>query len=97
MRHVELVAFENDSILQPKGIVIVHRKGITKTVRHLVIEILSVFAAYAITDNFWIAAIIFAVFLGIGIPNTKIMTPNQMIKNWKMNRLFQTRIPYMFF
>jgi len=45
------------------------------------VGILSVFAAYTITDNFWIAAIIFAMFLGIGMPNTKIMTPDQMIKS----------------
>ncbi|MGI9566994.1 MAG: hypothetical protein ACR2LL_08285 [Nitrosopumilus sp.] len=81
MRHVELVAFENDSILHQKALLLPIGKVSLRQLGVLVIGILSVFAAYAITDNFWVAAVIFAVFLGIGMPNTKIMTPDQMIKS----------------
>ena len=81
MRHVELVAFENDSILHQKALSLPIGKVSLRQLGVLVVGILSVFATYAITDNFWIAAIIFAVFLGIGMPNTKIMTPDQMIKS----------------
>lgn len=80
-RHVELVAFENDSILHQKALSLPIGKVSLRQLGVLVIGILSVFAAYAITDNFWIAAVIFAVFLGIGMPNTKIMAPDQMIKS----------------
>lgn len=81
MRHVELVAFENDSILHQKALSLPIGKVSLRQLGVLVIGILSVFVAYAISDNFWITAIIFAIFLGIGMPNTKIMTPDQMIKN----------------
>ena len=81
MRHVELVAFENDSILHQKALSLPIGKVSLRQLGVLVIGILSVFATYAITDNFWMAAVIFAIFLGIGMPNTKIMTPDQMIKS----------------
>ncbi|MDH3657185.1 MAG: hypothetical protein OEM77_03520 [Nitrosopumilus sp.] len=81
MRHVELVAFENDSILHQKALSLPIGKVSLRQLGVLIVGILSVFAAYSITDNFWIAAIIFAMFLGIGMPNTKIMTPDQMIKS----------------
>jgi len=81
MRHVELVAFENDSILHQKALSLPIGKVSLRQLGLLIVGILSVFAAYAITDNFWIAAIIFTMFLGIGMPNTKIMTPDQMIKS----------------
>ena len=81
MRHVELVAFENDSILHQKALSLPIGKVSLRQLGVLVAGILNVFAAYAITDNFWVAAIIFAIFLGIGMPNTKIMTPDQMIKS----------------
>lgn len=81
MRHVELVAFENDSILHQKALSLPIGKVSLRQLGVLVIGILSVFATYAITDNFWFAAVIFAIFLGIGMPNTKIMTPDQMIKS----------------
>ena len=81
MRHVELVAFENDSILHQKALSLPIGKVSLRQLGVLVIGILSVFTTYAITDNFWIAAILFAIFLGIGMPNTKIMTPDQMIKS----------------
>ena len=80
-RHVELVAFENDSILHQKALSLPIGKVSLRQLGVLVIGILSVFAAYAITENFWVAAVIFAIFLGIGMPNTKIMTPDQMIKS----------------
>lgn len=80
-RHVELVAFENDSILHQKALSLPIGKVSLRQLGVLVIGILSVFATYAITDNFWIAAVIFTIFLGIGMPNTKIMTPNQMIES----------------
>ena len=81
MRHVELVAFENDSILHQKALLLPIGKVSLRQLGVLVVGILSVFTTYAITDNFWIAAVIFAIFLGIGMPNTKIMTPDQMIKS----------------
>jgi len=81
MRHVELVAFENDSILHQKALSLPIGKVSLRQLGVLIVGILSVFAAYAITDNFWVAAIIFVIFLGIGMPNTKIMTPDQMIKS----------------
>ena len=81
MRHVELVAFENDSILHQKALSLPIGKISLRQLGVLVVGILSVFASYAITDNFWVAAVIFVIFLGIGMPNTKIMTPDQMIKS----------------
>ncbi len=80
-RHVELVAFENDSILHQKALSLPIGKVSLRQLGVLVMGILSVFTTYAITDNFWIAAVIFVIFLGIGMPNTKIMTPDQMIKS----------------
>ena len=81
MRHVELVAFENDSILHQNALSLPIGKVSLRQLGVLVVGILNVFAAYAITDNFWIAAVLFAVFLGIEMSNTKIMTPDQMIKS----------------
>ena len=81
MRHVELVAFENDSILHQKALSLPVGKVSLRQLGILVVGILIVFTSYAITDNIIIPAILFAVFLGIGLPNTKIMTPDQMIKS----------------
>ena len=81
MRHVELMAFENDSILHQRALSLPIGKVSLRQLGVLVMGILSVFVAYAITDNFWVSAVIFAIFLGIGMPNTKIMTPDQMIKS----------------
>ncbi len=81
MRHVELVAFENDSILHQKALSLPVGKVSLRQLGILVVGILAVFSTYAITDNIIVPAILFAVFLGIGLPNTKIMTPDQMIKS----------------
>ncbi len=81
MRHVELVAFENDSILHQKALSLPVGKVSLRQLGILVVGILVVFSAYAITDNIIVPAILFAIFLGIGLPNTKIMTPDQMIKS----------------
>lgn len=81
MRHVELVAFENDSILHQKALSLPIGKVSLRQLGVLVVGILNVFTVYAITDNFWIVAVLFAVFLGIEMSNTKIMTPDQMIKS----------------
>ncbi len=81
MRHVELVAFENDSILHQKALSLPVGKVSLRQLGILVIGILTVFSAYAITDNIIVPAILFAIFLGIGLPNTKIMTPDQMLKS----------------
>ena len=81
MRHVELVAFENDSILHQKALSLPVGKVSLRQLGILVVGILVVFTSYAITDNIIVPAILFAVFLGIGLPNTKIMTPDQMIKS----------------
>ena len=81
MRHVELVAFENDSILHQKALSLPVGKVSLRQLGILVVGILTVFSAYAITDNIIVPGILFAIFLGIGLPNTKIMTPDQMIKS----------------
>ena len=81
MRHVELVAFENDSILHQKALSLPVGKVSLRQLGILVVGILTVFSSYAITDNIIMPAILFVIFLGIGLPNTKIMTPDQMIKS----------------
>ncbi|MGI9565405.1 MAG: hypothetical protein ACR2LL_00110 [Nitrosopumilus sp.] len=52
MRHVELVAFENDSILHQKALLLPIVKVSLRQLGVLVVVILSVFATYSITDNF---------------------------------------------
>ncbi|MDH3501608.1 MAG: hypothetical protein OEL69_03760 [Nitrosopumilus sp.] len=81
MRHVELVAFENDSILHQKALSLPVGKVLLRQLGILVVGILTVFSACAITDNIIVPGMLFAIFLGIGLPNTKIMTPDQMLKS----------------
>ena len=80
MRHVELVIFENDSIMHEKALSLPIGKVSFRQLAMMLIGILSAMVGYFITKDIIVSGVILAVFLGLGLVNTKIMSPDQMIK-----------------
>jgi len=81
MRHVELTVFENHTILHEKAISLpVGGKVSFRQLGILTVGILAAFVAFFITKDFIVPGAVLATALGFGIPNTKIMTPDQTLR-----------------
>ena len=80
MRHVELVIFENDSILNEKALSLPIGKVSFRQLGVILIGVLAAMMSYFITKEIIVPGVVLAVSLGLGMINTKIMTPDQMIK-----------------
>lgn len=82
MRHVELTIFENQSILHEKGVTLpVGLKVSFRQLGILTVGVLAAFVGFFITKDFIAPGITIAITLGFGLPNTKIMTPDQKVKS----------------
>ena len=82
MKHVELTVFENQSILHEKGVTLpVGLKVSFRQLGILTVGVLVAFVGFFITKDFIAPGIIIAIALGFGLPNTKIMTPDQKVKS----------------
>jgi len=80
MRHVELVVFENDSILNEKALSLPIGRVSFRQLGVILIGVLAAMMSYFVTKEIIVPGIVLAVSLGLGMVNTKIMTPDQMIK-----------------
>ena len=80
MRHVELVVFENDSILNEKALSLPIGKVSFRQLGVILTGVLAAMMSYFITKEIIVPGVVLAVSLGLGMINTKIMTPDQMIK-----------------
>ncbi|WP_316505415.1 hypothetical protein [Nitrosopumilus sp.] len=81
VRNIDLVTFENDSVLNQKSISLpVGKVSIRQTVI-LFAGILVTFLVFLTTDNLIVSGLIFAVFLGLGLIGSKAMSLDQMIKS----------------
>ena len=83
-RTIELVTFENDSVLNQKSISLPIGKVSIRQTAILFSGILVTFLVFMTMDNLVISGLVFAVFLGIGLIGTRVMTADQMIKSHVM-------------
>ena len=81
VRNIDLVTFENDSVLNQKSISLpIGKVSIRQTVI-LFVGILTTFLVFLTSDNLIISGLVFAVFLGLGLIGSKVMSLDQMIKS----------------
>ena len=80
-RNIDLVTFENDSVLNQKSISLPIGKVSIRQTTILFSGILVTFLVFMTTDNVIMAGLIFAVFLGLGLIGSRVMAADQMIKS----------------
>ncbi len=81
MRHVDLTVFENHTIMNEKAVSLpVGGKVSFRQLAILTAGVLAAFVAFIITKDFIVPGAVLATALGFGIPNTKIMTPDQTLR-----------------
>ncbi|MCA9813000.1 MAG: hypothetical protein KC483_09105 [Nitrosarchaeum sp.] len=80
MRHVELVVFENDSILNEKALSLPIGRVSFRQLGVILTGVLAAMVSYFVTKEIIAPGVVLVVSLGLGMINTKIMTPDQMIK-----------------
>ena len=80
MRHVELVVFENDSILNEKALSLPIGRVSFRQLGVILAGVLAAMISYFVTKEIIVPGAVLSVSLGLGMINTKIMTPDQMIK-----------------
>ena len=83
-RTIELVTFENDSVLNQKSISLPIGKVSIRQTAILFSGILVTFLVFMTMNNLVMSGLVFAVFLGIGLIGTRVMTADQMIKSHLM-------------
>ena len=83
-RNIDLVTFENDSVLNQKSISLPIGKVSIRQTAILFSGILVTFLVFMTTDNVIMAGLIFAVFLGLGLIGSRVMAADQMIKSHLM-------------
>jgi len=83
-RTIELITFENDSVLNQKSISLPIGKVSIRQTAILFSGILVTFLVFLTMNNLVISGFVFAVFLGIGLIGTRVMTADQMIKSHLM-------------
>jgi len=80
-RNIDLVTFENDSVLNQKSISLPIGKVSIRQTAILFSGILMTFLVFMATDNLIMSGFVFAVFLGLGLIGSRVMTADQMIKS----------------
>ena len=83
-RNIDLVTFENDSVLNQKSISLPIGKVSIRQTTILFSGILMTFLVFMTTDNLIMSGLIFAVFLGLGLIGSRVMAADQMIKSHLM-------------
>ena len=81
VRNIDLVTFENDSVLNQKSITLPMGKVSIRQTVILFVGILITFLVFLTSDNLIISGLVFAVFLGLGLIGSKVMSLDQMIKS----------------
>ena len=80
MRHVELIVFENDSILNEKALSLPIGKVSFRQLGVILVGVLAAMISYFVTKEIIVPGVVLAASMGLGMINTRIMTPDQMIK-----------------
>ena len=80
-RNIDLVTFENDSVLNQKSISLPIGKVSIRQTAILFSGILMTFLVFMGTDNLIMSGFVFAVFLGLGLVGSRVMAADQMIKS----------------
>lgn len=83
-RNIDLVTFENDSVVNQKSISLPIGKVSIRQTAILFSGILVTFLVFMTTDNVIVAGLVFAVFLGLGLIGSRVMAADQMIKSHLM-------------
>ena len=83
-RNIDLVTFENDSVLNQKSISLPIGKVSIRQTAILFSGILMTFLVFMTTDNLIMSGFVFAVFLGLGLIGSRVMAADQMIKSHLM-------------
>ena len=82
VRNIDLVTFENDSVLNQKSVTLPMGKVSIRQTVILFAGILVTFLVFLTTDNLIISGLVFAIFLGLGLIGSKVMSLDQMIKSY---------------
>ncbi|MDH3488472.1 MAG: hypothetical protein OEL82_10595 [Nitrosopumilus sp.] len=80
-RNIDLITFENDSVLNQKSISLPIGKVSIRQTAILFSGILMTFLVFMTSDNLIISGFVFAVFLGLGLIGSRVMAADQMIKS----------------
>ena len=83
-RNIDLVTFENDSVLNQKSISLPIGKVSIRQTAILFSGILVTFLVFMTSDNLIMSGFVFAVFLGLGLIGSRVMAADQMIKSHLM-------------
>ena len=81
VRNIDLVTFENDSVLNQKSISLPMGKISIRQTVILFVRIMTTFLVFLTSDNLIVSGLVFAVFLGLGLIGSKVMSLDQMIKS----------------
>ncbi|MDH3780278.1 MAG: hypothetical protein OES15_05410 [Nitrosopumilus sp.] len=80
-RNIDLVTFENDSVLNQKSISLPIGKVSIRQTAILFSGVLMTFLVFMATDNLIMSGFVFAIFLGLGLIGSRVMAADQMIKS----------------
>ena len=80
-RNIDLVTFENDSVLNQKSISLPIGKVSIRQTAILFSGILVTFLVFMTSDNLIMSGFVFAIFLGLGLIGSRVMAADQMIKS----------------
>jgi len=83
-RNIDLVTFENDSVLNQKSISLPIGKVSIRQTAILFLGILVTFLVFMTSDNLIMSGFVFAVFLGLGLIGSRVMAADQMITSHLM-------------
>jgi len=83
-RNIDLVTFENDSVLNQKSISLPIGKVSIRQTAILFSGILVTFLVFMTSDNLIMSGFVFAIFLGLGLIGSRVMAADQMIKSHLM-------------
>jgi len=83
-RNIDLVTFENDSVVNQKSISLPIGKVSIRQTAILFSGILVTFLVFMTSDNLIMSGFVFAVFLGLGLIGSRVMAADQMIKSHLM-------------
>ena len=83
-RNIDLVTFENDSVVNQKSISLPIGKVSIRQTAILFSGMLMTFLVFMTSDNLIMSGFVFAVFLGLGLIGSRVMAADQMIKSHLM-------------
>jgi len=80
-QEIELVVFENVSVMHQKALSLPFGKVSLRQLLMLSAGMISAVIAYSVTGEIWYPAIVFGIFVALGMVSTKVLTLDQMLKS----------------